>query len=141
MQTRQFFALLFGSIGMVLFLGMGCFGAYRYWQFSGPVEHVSGTIEQLNIRHGRSTSYHASFRYAGPDGVNYENTSTVPLSVWNTFRVGDPVPVKFLPLQPNIARIDLPAADRLELINLIIEFLGGGTMLIIVLSRGLRPAR
>jgi Protein of unknown function (DUF3592) len=58
---------------------------------------AAGEIIGLRARRGRSTTYHARYRFTASDGTNHGKQQKVRSSVYNTLSVGTPVTVLYDP--------------------------------------------
>jgi len=108
-------AAFFAAFG-TLFFGIGAHTAYRNWQFSGPIERVTGTVVQRYItvshgRHGSSTTHHLSYQFRDVLQHPFDESTSVTSQTYYGLSVGGSVPVKYLPGHPEINRVDLPAED------------------------------
>jgi Protein of unknown function (DUF3592) len=83
---------------------------YLNWQFDGPTIKVTGTVVALYPSKGRSNP---NVAYSYPIG-NVEQHTVTPVNeeVFDGLHVGNPLPVKYLPDNPTVTRIDLPAEDE-----------------------------
>lgn len=111
MQTRSLLAFGLGTIAGLLCLGVGLFGLYRDWQFSGNVERVSATIDHLQIGSGRSAYHLVFYHFDDSNGLSHSTKSQVGRKTWEMLYEGESVPVKYLAGSPQLSRIDLPAVD------------------------------
>jgi len=115
-SSFAWFGAIFAAIGTMCFV-IGAYTFYMNWEFSrSDVAHVTGTVTKLytttsHSRHGSSTSYHVAYDYVDSNGIPWGDDTTV---VWGTYisrRIGNSIPVKFLPESPGTDRVDLPAED------------------------------
>jgi hypothetical protein len=108
-------AAIFAAMGTLFFV-IGAHTWYRNWQFSGPVERVTGTATErhITITHGRhsSTTYTVSYWYTDLLGKEYVCNTSVVSHTYYSLDVPGPVPIKYLPQSRAINRIDFPAEDR-----------------------------
>jgi hypothetical protein len=108
-------AAILAAIGTLL-LVYGAHTCYRNWQFSGRVERVMGSVTDRYItvshgRHGSTTHYHICYRYSDEQGWDFSENTTVTSTTYYELTSPGAVPIKFLPQQHDIDRIDLPAED------------------------------
>jgi hypothetical protein len=82
-------------------------------QFTGPTTKVIGTVEALYPSRPRFPSrYNPNIAYSYPIGsVAFHTVAPVCEEVFDGLHVGGPLPVKYLPENPTINRIDLPAEN------------------------------
>lgn len=111
------FAAFFAAFGTLFFV-VGAHTFYRNCQFSGAVLRVTGTVLKRYTttshgRHGSSTTYHLkySFQKVGWGG-EYHSEDSVQSQTYYSLKEHAPVPIKYLPLDPAVSRIDLPIEDR-----------------------------
>jgi hypothetical protein len=104
--------IVFTLVG-ILFISLGV----RTWilnsRFDDGVIRVQGTIDTLIGDYGflrrdfiRVVSYH----YDSPEG-RHQSTDILSRATWSVLRISHVIPVKYLPENPAICRIDLPQAD------------------------------
>jgi uncharacterized protein DUF3592 len=79
-------------------------------QFVGPTIKASGFVEALYPSRRLGSNPNVAYRY--PVGaVEVHTVAPVGREVFNGLQIGDPLPVKYLPDNPTINRIDLPAIN------------------------------
>jgi hypothetical protein len=114
-SSLAWLAAFFAALGTLFFV-LGAHTFYRNWQFAGPVLRTHGIVTAKNIhvshgRHGSSTSYTMSYRYFDIDGTGYVSNSSVVSSTYYRLGINDSVPIKYLPKERGVNRIDFPAED------------------------------
>jgi hypothetical protein len=114
-SSFAWFAAFFAALGTLFFV-IGTHTFYRNWQFSGAVLRASGVVTAKDIhvshgRHGSSTSYTVSYRYFDLDGTGYVSNSSVVSSTYYQVAVNESLPIKYLPKERGINRIDFPDED------------------------------
>ncbi len=103
-------------IGAVVVLAVGIGGgsfAYRQAQEAGRRDRLlaaAGTTTEARItrvwqRSGKSRSCHAAYEFAAGRG-EFTATAAVPCRAWGTLSVGDRVPVRYVPSDPRISRLE-----------------------------------
>jgi hypothetical protein len=124
-------AAFFAALGTLFFV-LGVHTAYRNWQFSGKIERTSGIVTGKHItithgRHGSHTNYHVSYRYFDLNGSSFVTSCTVVSSTYYQLAVDGSIPIKYLPEEHGLNRIDVPAEDRNYTIQAVLfTLLGGG---------------
>jgi len=109
---RKRFAGIVVILFSLLMISFFSFQEYRNWQFDQPVTRTSGKIIGLFWSGGRHPSPTIAYDYPTPSGVVHQSGQAIGNDTWNRLRVGEMVPVKFLPSQPSVSRIDLPSEDQ-----------------------------
>ena len=98
-----------------LILGTGAWWAYENELFADHAAHIDGTVTRkfVNVSHGRGgTHFSHCVIYTYRAGALVGSRQTVVHGyVWETFLEGGPIPVKYLPENPQHSRIDEPAED------------------------------
>lgn len=100
MRPRNLIAFLIGLIGGLACLTLGLFGLYRDWQFSGPVERVSGTLD------GRTSGNVVLYHFSDKSGINHGADTPVRHKTWRALQAGDAITVKYVAGHPELSRID-----------------------------------
>ena len=105
-----------GSIFMLIalvILGFAGFQIFRIWQFNAKAQHTSGTVDRLYIDYGKMVHLKMHYHYVG-DGIPRTTTADVSHDTYGQFRIGDTVPVLFLPDAPSDSRLDLASETQRE---------------------------
>jgi hypothetical protein len=125
-------AAFFAALGTLFFV-VGAHTFYRNWQFSGKVERTKGVVtdKHISISHGRHgsthTNYHVSYRYFDLNGSTFFTSCTVVYSTYYHVSVNGEIPIKYLPQEHGLNRIDFPAEDsNYTTTATVFSLIGGG---------------
>jgi len=125
-MLQRIFNVLFGAFWVAIasvFASVGISTLYQDEQFTGDVERISGTVDQLSQSDmqghggrwgggGGGTVHQVSYHYTVGNVVFHAVKVAVKNSTWQPLHVGDQLPVKYLRNQPGVSRIDLAIEDR-----------------------------
>ena len=130
---RSFFYRLIVGSGWFFFilltiacLGWGGLRLYYWHLYRTEGISVPGSVIGMERHVGRRhESHYLTYQYSDGSNASYRVHTSVDAQTWDGLNKGDPVPIKYLPGQPQSGRLDIDSENKAEAVGAIVTLLIG----------------